>query len=47
MPSGAQRDQVNAVVNQDLDHLVVTAAEAGVAPTLALARVANEVAGRL
>ena len=41
--SGPQREQVSAVVNQDLDHLVVIAAEAGVAPTLALTRVANEV----
>jgi aspartyl-tRNA(Asn)/glutamyl-tRNA(Gln) amidotransferase subunit B len=41
--SGSQHEQVNAVVNQDLDHLVVIATEAGVAPALALARVANEV----
>jgi aspartyl-tRNA(Asn)/glutamyl-tRNA(Gln) amidotransferase subunit B len=42
--SGSQREQVNAVVNQDLDHLVVMAANAGAAPELALTRVANEVA---
>jgi len=42
--SGSQREQVNAVVNQDLDHLVVAAANAGAAPELALTRVANEVA---
>jgi len=41
--SAAQREQVSAVVNQDLDHLVVLAAEHDVAPALALARVANEV----
>jgi aspartyl-tRNA(Asn)/glutamyl-tRNA(Gln) amidotransferase subunit B len=42
--SGSQREQVNAVVNQDLDHLVVMAVGAGAAPELALTRVANEVA---
>jgi aspartyl-tRNA(Asn)/glutamyl-tRNA(Gln) amidotransferase subunit B len=42
--SGSQREQVIAVVNQDLDHLVVIATDAGVAPALALTRVANEVA---
>jgi len=42
--SGSQREQVIAVVNQDLDHLVVIATEAGAAPALALTRVANEVA---
>ena len=40
----AQREQVNAVVNQDLDHLVVIAAGAGAPAELALTRVANEVA---
>jgi len=42
--SASQREQVNAVVNQDLDHLVVIAADAGATPELALTRVANEVA---
>jgi len=42
-PSDAQREQVIAVVHQDLDHLVVLAVDGGVAPGLALARVSNEV----
>ena len=40
----AQRDQVASVVADDLDALVVAAVDGGVAPQLALARVANEVA---
>ncbi len=43
-PSGAQLDQVQAVVDQGLDDLVVAAVEAGAPAPLALARAANEVA---
>jgi aspartyl-tRNA(Asn)/glutamyl-tRNA(Gln) amidotransferase subunit B len=42
--SEARADQVATVVAQGLDHLVVAAAEAGIAPRLALARTANEAA---
>ena len=42
--TGAQADQVTAVVAQGLDPLVTAAVQAGVRPALALARVANEVA---
>jgi len=43
-PTTAQVDQVMSVVDQGLDPLVIGAAERGVAPALALARTANEVA---
>jgi aspartyl-tRNA(Asn)/glutamyl-tRNA(Gln) amidotransferase subunit B len=43
-PTGAQTDQVASVVADGLDGFVTAAADAGVAPALALARVANEVA---
>jgi aspartyl-tRNA(Asn)/glutamyl-tRNA(Gln) amidotransferase subunit B len=44
-PSGAQEDQVRAVVDQGLDDLVVAAAAKGADPALALARAANELSG--
>jgi aspartyl-tRNA(Asn)/glutamyl-tRNA(Gln) amidotransferase subunit B len=40
----AQHDQIATVVELDLDGLVVAAAEAGIPPSLALARTANEAA---
>ena len=43
----AQRDQVQAVVDQGLDDLVAAAAGAGAPASLALARAANEVAADL
>jgi aspartyl-tRNA(Asn)/glutamyl-tRNA(Gln) amidotransferase subunit B len=43
-PSGAELDQVTAVVDQGLDSLVQAAAAAGVSAGLALKRAANEVA---
>lgn len=46
-PSGSQMDQVLAVVELNLDSLVVAAASKGAPATLALARVANEVAANL
>jgi len=41
-PTTAQEDQIATVVEHGLDDLVTSAAEDGVAPTLALARTANE-----
>jgi aspartyl-tRNA(Asn)/glutamyl-tRNA(Gln) amidotransferase subunit B len=43
-PTPSQRDQVISVVSDDLDHFVTTATAHGVPATLALARVANELA---
>jgi aspartyl-tRNA(Asn)/glutamyl-tRNA(Gln) amidotransferase subunit B len=43
-PTDAQADQVRAVVDQQLDELVVVAAALGVPASLALVRAANEVA---
>ena len=43
-PTGAQTDQLRAVVDQQLDSLVVSAVGLGVAAPLALVRTANEVA---
>ncbi len=43
-PSGAEADQVHAVVDQGLDDLVAAAAAAGAPADLALRRAANEVA---
>jgi aspartyl-tRNA(Asn)/glutamyl-tRNA(Gln) amidotransferase subunit B len=43
-PSDAETDQIRAVVDLGLDHLVSVAAEAGAPTALALARAANEVA---
>jgi aspartyl-tRNA(Asn)/glutamyl-tRNA(Gln) amidotransferase subunit B len=43
--TAAQHDQVLAVVDQDLDALVVAAVDGGVPVALALARTANELAG--
>ncbi len=45
-PSGAETDQIHAVVDLGLDALVTAAAEAGAPPALALARAANEVAAQ-
>ena len=45
-PTGAETDQIHAVVDLGLDGLVTAAADAGVAPKLALARAANEVAAQ-
>jgi aspartyl-tRNA(Asn)/glutamyl-tRNA(Gln) amidotransferase subunit B len=42
--SDAQRDQVLAVVEDDLDRYVIAATDAGVPAPLALARIANELA---
>ena len=42
-PTGAETDQIHAVVDLGLDGLVTAAADAGVPVTLALARAANEV----
>ncbi len=41
-PTAAQEDQIATVVEHGLDELVTSAAEDGVAPSLALARTANE-----
>jgi aspartyl-tRNA(Asn)/glutamyl-tRNA(Gln) amidotransferase subunit B len=46
VPTEAETDQIHAVVDQGLDALVTTAAEAGVPAALALARAANEVAAQ-
>ncbi len=43
-PTGSDADQIATVVEHGLDSLVVSAAEAGVAPDLALRRTANEAA---
>jgi aspartyl-tRNA(Asn)/glutamyl-tRNA(Gln) amidotransferase subunit B len=43
-PTPAQADQILAVVDQDLDALVLAAADRGADPARALARAANEVA---
>jgi aspartyl-tRNA(Asn)/glutamyl-tRNA(Gln) amidotransferase subunit B len=43
-PTGAETDQIHAVVDLGLDRLVTTAADAGVPAKLALARAANEIA---
>ena len=43
-PTGAETDQIHAVVDLGLDGLVTAAVEAGVPAKLALARAANEVA---
>ena len=45
-PTEAETDQIHAVVDLDLDRLVVAAAESGVPVPLALARAANEVAAQ-
>jgi Asp-tRNA(Asn)/Glu-tRNA(Gln) amidotransferase B subunit len=45
-PTGAQTDQIHAVVDLGLDGLVTAAAAAGVPAKLALARAANEVAAQ-
>jgi aspartyl-tRNA(Asn)/glutamyl-tRNA(Gln) amidotransferase subunit B len=45
-PTGAEADQIHAVVDLGLDGLVTAAADAGVPPKLALARAANEVAAQ-
>jgi aspartyl-tRNA(Asn)/glutamyl-tRNA(Gln) amidotransferase subunit B len=45
-PTGAETDQIHAVVDLDLDSLVTAAAAAGVPVTLALARAANELAAQ-
>jgi aspartyl-tRNA(Asn)/glutamyl-tRNA(Gln) amidotransferase subunit B len=45
-PTGAETDQIHAVVDLGLDGLVTAAADAGVPPKLALARAANEVAAQ-
>jgi aspartyl-tRNA(Asn)/glutamyl-tRNA(Gln) amidotransferase subunit B len=44
-PTDAQSDQLLSVVDQGLDQFVVAATEGGIAASLALARVANELAG--
>jgi len=41
----AQVDQVMSAVEQGLDHFAIAAIDAGVAPSLSVARVANELAG--
>jgi len=43
-PTGAETDQIHAVVDLGLDGLVTAAADAGVPAKLALARAANEIA---
>jgi aspartyl-tRNA(Asn)/glutamyl-tRNA(Gln) amidotransferase subunit B len=43
-PAGARADQIGAVVEHQLDGLVMAAVEGGVDPSLALARTANEAA---
>jgi aspartyl-tRNA(Asn)/glutamyl-tRNA(Gln) amidotransferase subunit B len=45
-PSNAETDQIRVVVDLGLDGLVTTAVETGAPPSLALARVANEVAAQ-
>ncbi len=46
-PSGAETDQINAVVDLGLDRLVTAAAGAGAPTALALVRAANEVAAQV
>jgi aspartyl-tRNA(Asn)/glutamyl-tRNA(Gln) amidotransferase subunit B len=43
-PTGARSDQIATVVDLGIDGLVLAAADAGLSPTLALARAANEAA---